>query len=410
MAIPFFSIDFRKEECWSLTKGLVPGCSSNSYNALSDLISDDFKDFEVILFPSARMAFFLTLQELFEEGDEIIFPVLGFPLYVKIALQLGLKPKLVDVEARHLTMDPSELKQAISQKTKGIVVTHLFGHPAKMDEIKAIATEHDVPIIEDCAQSYDSSYKGSSTGTFGHVGIFSCSLMKVPTTLGGGIMITKDKDLADKIREQLKSPDYSNKFIDKLTFLIKGIVSILNSYPFLYNLCSHTILGIMKNKNPALLRKILYSGMGVAGNDFNVWERPKLADYQVEIGLTQFSRTREMTTIRREHSATIDSAMEGIEGIRVLTESTDAFWNYQYHVLYIDGTMEEVYHKMFDKGIHLMQEDVWDCTQFNFFKTDQEFPIGSKVNKGLIRIPNNSLLNKKEVSEIAKELKVACTS
>jgi len=410
MAIPFFSIDFRKSECRSLLRGLSIASKSDGHDALRKLISKDFEGYEIILFPSARMAFYLTLQTLFKKDDEVIFPVLGFPLYVKIALQLGLKPKLVDVEAEHLTMDPVELKNAISPNTKGIVVTHLFGHPAMMDEIRAIADEYNVPIIEDCAQSYGSLYKGKHTGTFGLTGIFSCSLMKVPTTLGGGILVTKDSALIKSIHEQLDNPNYSNRYWDKFSFLIKGIVSILNSYPFLYNLCSHQIFGIMKNRNPALLRNILYSGMGVTGDDYSVWERPRLANYQLEVGLTQFSRTNEMTTIRREHSAILDSAMSGIEGVRVLHESPNVFWNYQYHVVSIDKKMEDVYHRMFARRIHLMQENVWDCTQFNFYSTDKAFPVGSNANKGLIRIPNNSLLNKKEVAEIAQELKLACSS
>ena len=386
-------------------------CSRNAaFEQLNGLIRDDFEGHEVIVLPSARMGFYLTLLEMFKEGDEVIFPVLGFPLYVKIALQLGLRPRLVDVEPDHLNMDPVQLENAISKDTKGIVVTHLFGHPAKMDAIMAIAEKHDVPVIEDCAQSYDSFYRNQKTGTFGRVGIFSCSLMKVPTTLGGGILVTRDQNLARRIRRTLQSEEFSNSLSRKFPYLAKNTVSVLNSYPLLYVILTHHVFGFLRNRNPALLRKVLYSGMGITGGKFDVWERPRLAGYQLAVGIAQFSRTRSMTMIRRGYSATIDQVMADVRGVTILQESPDVFWNYQYHVVHIESGMIDVYNKMFERGYHLMQENVWDCSKYDFFSSKVTFPIGSKANEGLIRIPNNSLLNPKHIQRIAETLRMCCES
>ena len=155
MAIPFFSIDFNLSEWTSFfSASLGFGSRSKQEEKLLELLSNRFPEKQITLFPSARMAFYFVLKNTFKTGDEVVFPVMGFPLYVKIALQLGLKPVYVDVEDKHFTIDSKKLDSAITTNTKGIVVTHLFGYPCNMDKVMEIANKHSIPVIEDCAQSY----------------------------------------------------------------------------------------------------------------------------------------------------------------------------------------------------------------------------------------------------------------
>ena len=409
MAIPFFSIDFRRSDLSAYLGGLFGWRSRrSSQKKLHELISGEFPEKEVLLFPSARMAFYLTLENLFSEGDEIIFPVLGFPLYVKIAVQLGLRPVFVDVESDHLNIDPSLIENKITEKTKGIVVTHLFGHPCRMDEVRNIADRHGLALIEDCAQSYDSNYKGKQTGTFGKAGIFSCSLMKVPTTLGGGILVTGDEVLAASIRERLETPEFRGGLGKRLSYLIKNTISVLNSFSLPYSLFSHHIFGLIKRRNPAMLRRILYSGMGLSGPEFDVWERPRLSGYQVAVGEVQFDRTRPMTEVRRNYAKMIDQALADLPSVTLLKEDESVYWNYQYYVIAVQN-MEDVYERMFKRGYHLMQENVWDCTVYGFTDDQGDFPVGSGVNPNLIRIPNNSHLSENQMKNLADALRKACT-
>jgi len=395
MAIPFFSIDFTFVEWKAFLKSHWRPFNTSELNSkdLNVTLKNRFPDKNITLFPSARMAFYFVLKSTFDEGDEVIFPAMGFPLYVKIALQLGLKPKFVDVEPNHYTIDHNSLKKIITPKTKGIVITHLFGHPCQMDEIMKIADENNLKVIEDAAQSFDSFYKEKETGTFGHAGIFSCSLMKVPTTLGGGILLTDDLSLHEKIAVELTSLKYSKKVSNALILYIKNIISIFNSFPLIYTLLTHHIFGLIKRRNPNLLRKVLYSGMGLMSNKFDPWERPMLAKYQYYVGSVQFGRTREMTKKRMEYSDIFDN---------ILSKS-----NRQYHVIKLETRehMNFVFNDMFRKGFHLMKEDVWDCTDYEFSSGIASDCIVSQTHTpALIRIPNNSLLNHTTIEQIAVEL------
>jgi len=269
-----------------------------------------------------------------------------------------------------------------------------------------VANKHGIPVIEDCAQSYDSFYKGKETGTFGYAGIFSCSLMKVPTTLGGGILLTEDEILHDNINTQIEFGNFNKSIVFHLKYLIKNLVSILNSYPILYSLLSHRIFGFIKKRNPNTLRNILYSGMGLTGNQYNEWERPALSNYQLSVGNVQFKRSRQMTDVRIDHTKILNKKLQDNSNYKLpKIGNENVYWNCQYYVVSIKNDMNSFFDQMFDKGIHLMKEDVWDCSVYEFSKDMfVNFPVARRYGPTLVRIPNSSFLSRKDVIRIANQI------
>ena len=102
----------------------------------------------------------------------------------------------IDAERDTWNMDPEALKQAYKKypNPKAIVIAHLYGTPAKLDEIRAIAKEHNTPIIEDAAEALGSTYKGEKCGIFGDIGIYSFNGNKIITTSGGGMMVSANEE------------------------------------------------------------------------------------------------------------------------------------------------------------------------------------------------------------------------
>ena len=154
MAIPFFSIDLSNKEFFKIIKDFfLPINLDKSQKEINLLLNERFKNRYINVLPSARLGFYLTLKKNLKEGDEIIFSSMSFPLYLKIASELKLKIKLVDVDSDTMNINHELLEKKISQNTKCIVVTHLFGYPCKIDEIKKITKKNNILITEDCAQS-----------------------------------------------------------------------------------------------------------------------------------------------------------------------------------------------------------------------------------------------------------------
>ncbi len=129
-------------------------------------------------------------------GDEVITtPITDMGTIIPILFQNAI-PVFADIDPETFNLNPEDVRHRISDKTRAIIVVHLFGMPAEMDVIMEIAESHDLYVIEDCAQAYLAEYKGRFVGTIGHLGAFSLQQSKHITTGDGGITITNDEDLA----------------------------------------------------------------------------------------------------------------------------------------------------------------------------------------------------------------------
>ena len=134
-----------------------------------------------------------------EEGDEVIVPNLTFISTSSTVKHANAKPVLVDVDRKTWNIDPDKIKEAITEKTKAIIPVHLYGNPCDMDSIMKIAEEHNLYVIEDAAESLGAKYNGKQTGSIGHIGCFSFYGNKIMSTGEGGMCVTNDPELFEKI-------------------------------------------------------------------------------------------------------------------------------------------------------------------------------------------------------------------
>ncbi len=134
-----------------------------------------------------------------KHGDEVLLPSFTFVATANAVVSVGAKPVFVDVLKDNYTMDPSDLKRKITKKSKAVIPVHLYGNVAYIDEISEIAKKYNLDIIEDSAQSMGSNYRGRQTGTFSEIGCFSLYAAKVMTSGEGGIVVTSNKKLREKL-------------------------------------------------------------------------------------------------------------------------------------------------------------------------------------------------------------------
>lgn len=150
---------------------------------------------------SGTAAIHLALRILgIGKGDIVFVPSLTFSASCNPVLYENAVPVFIDSEKDTWNMSPEALEKAFEKydKPAAVIVVHLYGTPAKLDEIMEICKKHDVPIIEDAAESLSSTYKGRQTGTFGKIGIYSFNGNKIITTSGGGMMISDEEELTKK--------------------------------------------------------------------------------------------------------------------------------------------------------------------------------------------------------------------
>lgn len=175
-------------------------------NRFEDMLDEYLGVNNVVALSAGTAAIHIALALLeIGKGDEVICQSMTFSASANPIVYLGGSPVFVDSEPMTWNMDPALLRTAIeerikltSRKPKAIIVVHLYGMPARMDEIMKIAAEYDIPVVEDAAEAIGSEYDGHKCGTIGRFGILSFNGNKMITTSGGGALICPDKESAQR--------------------------------------------------------------------------------------------------------------------------------------------------------------------------------------------------------------------
>lgn len=133
-------------------------------------------------------------------GDEVIVPTLTYVASANAVTYCGATPVFVDSDASTMTMDPTAVAAAVTERTRAIMPVHLYGHPADMDGINSIARRHGLAVVEDAAEAHGARYRGTQVGALGTCAAFSFFGNKIITTGEGGMLTTDDAELAARFR------------------------------------------------------------------------------------------------------------------------------------------------------------------------------------------------------------------
>lgn len=193
----------------------------------SEFIENRFGVKKCLLTPSCTHALEMAAILLdIQPGDEIIAPSFTFVSTVNAFVLRGAKVKFIDIRPDTMNIDESLIEQAITERTKAIVVVHYAGVGCEMDKIMEISAKYNIPIVEDAAQGIDAYYKGKPLGTFGVFGTYSFHETKnVSCGEGGALLINDEKyiDRAEIIREKgTNRKQFFRGMVDKYTWVDIG--------------------------------------------------------------------------------------------------------------------------------------------------------------------------------------------
>ncbi|MEF3113530.1 DegT/DnrJ/EryC1/StrS family aminotransferase [Streptomyces chrestomyceticus] len=134
-------------------------------------------------------------------GDEVIVTPFSFVASVSVVLQAGARPVFADIHPDTFTLDPADVARRITSRTKAILPVHICGYPADMEALNALALEHGLVVVEDCAAAHGARVGDQHVGTLGDFGCFSFNIGKVLRTGEGGMVLTSDPEAAHALRE-----------------------------------------------------------------------------------------------------------------------------------------------------------------------------------------------------------------
>jgi perosamine synthetase len=286
-------------------------------------------------------------------GDEVIVPTLTFIATANAVRYTGAQPVFVDSDSETWNINAAEIELAITSKTKAIIPVHLYGHPANMDPIIKIAAKHGLAVVEDAAEAHGALYKNKNVGSLGDIGIFSFFGNKIITTGEGGMVVTNNGALAEKIR-------------------------ILRDHGMDENRRYwHTVLG------------------------YNY----RMTNIQAALGVAQMERIGYILERKRKIALAYHKALKDLPGITLPPEAKwakNVFWMYS---ILIDGkqfgmTRDELMERLESKGIET--RPIFPPVHIQpIYATGQNLPIAERLAVQGLNLPSSINLTQRDIARIA---------
>jgi dTDP-4-amino-4,6-dideoxygalactose transaminase len=285
-----------------------------------------------------RMAFYYILKALdLPAGSEIILPSLTFWVVPELARAAGLTVVFADVNPRTFNIDPDSIERLITDRTRVVVPTHLYGLPCDMDRILDIAGRHNLIVVEDCAHSLGAEYRGRPVGTFGTGALFSFQTLKPLNCYGGGMALVSDPVVGARVRGIIEAlPWPSEKRVSDRLF--SGRLQRIFVRPRVFSISLFPVLWV--------------SSLIDANPDVFLWEkiRPLLPlpeqyterfpNVQAAIGLEALKHLDGWTMAAQRHAERMNRALSDIPGAQVPFVPSDRTHVYYQYCVYGPDTRD----------------------------------------------------------------------
>lgn len=293
-----------------------------------------------------------------KKDDEVIVPDITWVASATTSVHLGAKPVFVDVIPETWCIDPDKIEKEITKKTKAIVVVHLYGNLAEMAEILAIAKKHNLIVIEDAAEAIGSEYKGKKAGSIGDIGVFSFHGTKTMTTGEGGMLVTNNESLFQKVK-------------------------MLND----------------QGRDPKI-RKAFWSQ--ILGYKF------KMSNLQAALGVAQLERLDELIKKKREIFEHYKKRLSDVKGILLNPEQEYAKNSYWMPTVIFDKSLNIDREKLIayfkEKNVDI-RPFFYPISMFPFFETKKMNVVSYDIYKRGINLPSFPDMTREEIDYVCENLK-----
>lgn len=306
-------------------------------------------------------------------GDEVIVPAFTWVTSAHCAEYVGATVRFADVEADTFNLDPAAFEAAITPRTKAVVVVHLFGLAAKMDEIMAIAAKHKIHVIEDAACAVGTTYNGRPVGSFGDLGCFSFHPRKVISTGEGGMVTTNRDELAERVM----------------------------------SLRNHGACGIAPDADPQMPHTMsLYEILG---------HNLRLSDIQAAVGVAQMAKLDRLLQERYDCAIRYNELLAGVDELSVPAVPEKCGHTYQSYVLRLknggrtrrNAIMEHLHHAGIQTrpGTHAVHNLGYYRSKYQL--VSEQFPVASLCEDISITIPIFPGMTIEDQQSVVNALKTA---
>ena len=412
--IPRFSPSFSKQEAIISAKELL--FFSNNVQKNDEKVRKFEHRFAgyigaryAVMVPSARYGFYLLLKALgVGEGDEVVIPALTYFAIPAMVPLTKAKVVLADIVLNSHVIDPESFASVITEKTKVVVPTHLFGTPCDMSPILEIANKHNIAVIEDCAQSTGAKYGGRRVGSFGKAAYYTFGLTKNITSLSGAMITTDDKDIAQYVREQVQQGGYA-PLQKSLKEACTGLAMMVATHPKIYWATVHPAvqLGNILGKDPIHDTfgepECRYEKLSSSYTEFS-----KARSIQAAVGMKQLDRIEELNAARVVNGIYLDTNLQSVSNLSAPEYPKDAEPIYMSFVVH-HKDRKKLAQALLRRGVDTTTGYMNDMSTHELFpEFRSNCPNATKANKELLHIPVHPNLTECDRKHIVQSVIESC--
>ena len=346
-----------------------------------------------------RMALYFILKSMdLPAGSEIVVPAFTFWVVPEIARVAGLKVVFADIDPSTFTLSPRALERAITEKTRAVLPTHLYGMSCDMDPILELAQRHNLKVIEDCAHSLGATYKGQMVGTLGDASFFSFQAFKPLNTYGGGLAWMRDADLARRVGEYADGEQWPTE---------KRVEGILKS-----GYWQHTFI------RPKVFTYSLFpvwwaASFTNAKPEERLWEpvrslaplpeqyRGRFTNVQAAMGLAGLRHLPEFIERTRRHARMLDGFLGDLPGVTIPQVPSDRTHVYYQYCTYVPDH-NRIVKRCIRRGVDVAPMHVDVCTTMNLFEWQGASAPGAEHASTAVQVPVYESLQDQEIERVGR--------
>jgi len=284
---------------------------------------EKFKVSYIVCVPAARVGIHLTLKNLIKPGQGVIMSPYTVADVVNMVIAAGGRPIFADIEQQTCNIDPDKIEPLIDQNTGAVLITHLHGIAAPAHRILKICQKHNLPMIEDAAQAFGASEGGRRLGTIGEAGIYSFGMYKNINSWYGGAVVSENKALIDKIKNELSQYHYlSAKFIFKR--MLKGLMTDFLTFPPLFKLLTFWIFRYGFLNDIAWINRRVEIELDLRRKDVvPAHYLARFTPFQARLAFSQLDRIDQENNLRVERANLYRSELQNITNL-ILPPGSDS--------------------------------------------------------------------------------------
>lgn len=351
-----------------------------------------------LAFPYGRSGLYTLFNVLGLENAEVVMPAYTCVVVPNATVISGNIPKFVDISLKDYNMDLALLEDAITDKTRVVIPTHLFGYPMDINEIERIVSNAgpDIVVIQDCAHSFAAGYNGEFVCSHGDAALYSLNISKQMSSIFGGIITTNDDAIYEKMKEyrdQYFSKPSAFKQLRKFLYLVAVLVAFnYKVYGFVNSLERSRFLD--------RYTKYYEEDKIYLPKDF----MELYGDVEARVGLVQLEKYDIIKKRRRSIAEYYNEQLQDLEGIELPPIIDGA--TYSHYVIRVKNR-NELMEKMRRYGVQLGQLIEYSIPHMSAYMKykDREFPNSLHCSKTTINLPNYQALKEQELDYIITSFK-----